>query len=436
MPATNYANIELQDTFDTWRIRTNELIGEINGSLLRVDDTTEGTVTHDGLFNITTANVATADISTLNGTNATIATNLTVNGTANVASMTVGALTVTDVTIADGDFTGDNVTTSNLIVQDSANLGVVGNVTINGGLSGQVLTTDGSGNLTWSSKTEDTTELVQDLSPELGANLDVHNFKLTSTSNYVGIGDSTDTVVVSKGSKANIVNYNVTAVAGANMTVEGNGITGTDTNPTIFFIKGLTYALYNSTGGADVIELVDSGNTQYTSGVVSINQDFSTAAASSGQAADGEVILFTIPLDAPTTLKYRVNGGSAEGDIVILDGRTFGSIVAQTAKVQDEILHDGDEDTKIAFADNQIEVYAGNTHLVTFDQNDVKFEGTGQVVLPVGTDSNRATGEQGALRFNSERLALETYNGADWLTIQASGGTDRSTVFAFFASGF
>jgi hypothetical protein len=435
MPATNYANIELQDTFDTWRIRTNELIGEINGSLLRVDDTTEGTVTHDGLFNITTANVASADISTLYATNATVSTNLTVNGTANIASMTVGDLTVTDIIIYDGNFGGDNVVTANLQVTSNADLGAVTNLTITGGLTGQVLTTDGAGNLTWSAKTEDTTELSQDLSPELGANLELHNYSIVSDTDYVNIGEAGDTVVVGKDAKANIANYKITA-AGADMTVGGNGIATTESSPTIFFIKGQTYALYNDTGDSTVIELADGAGNAYTTGVVAIGQDFSTAAATAGQAAAGEVILFTVPLDAPTALKYRVTGGGAEADIVVLDGQSFASIVAQTAKVQDAIVHDGDEDTKIAFTDNQIEVYAGNTKLVTFDQNQAKFDGNGHVVLPVGDDDNRITGEQGALRFNSERLALETYNGADWLTIQASGGTDRSTVFAFFASGF
>jgi hypothetical protein len=201
MPATNYANIALQDTFDTWRIRTNELIGEINGSLLRVDDTTEGTVTHDGLFNITTANVASADITTLASTDATVSNNLTVNGTANIANMTVGGLTVTDIIIYDGNFGGDNVVTANLQVTLNADLGSVSNLQITGGVPGQVLTTDGAGNLSFTSKTEDTTNLIEDAAPTLGANLDVGLNKIISTSNYVGVGDAGDTVVVSKGAK-------------------------------------------------------------------------------------------------------------------------------------------------------------------------------------------------------------------------------------------
>lgn len=44
-----------------------------------------------------------------------------------------------------------NATVSNLIVTKSTNLGNVSNVSINGGSQGQILTTNGSGTLSWSS---------------------------------------------------------------------------------------------------------------------------------------------------------------------------------------------------------------------------------------------------------------------------------------------
>lgn len=46
------------------------------------------------------------------------------------------------------DSNGD-VTTANITVSNSANLGDVANVKIYGGSNNQVLTTDGAGNLTW-----------------------------------------------------------------------------------------------------------------------------------------------------------------------------------------------------------------------------------------------------------------------------------------------
>ena len=52
----------------------------------------------------------------------------------------------------------------------------------NDGDSGQVLTTDGSGVLTWTSKTVDSTNLVDDTTPQLGGDLDVNGNDIVSTS--------------------------------------------------------------------------------------------------------------------------------------------------------------------------------------------------------------------------------------------------------------
>jgi len=63
-----------------------------------------------------------------------------------VGGFSVGNSTITTIIYGNGD-----VTTGNLIVSNFANLGNVGNVYIGGGANGQVLQTDGLGNLTWSS---------------------------------------------------------------------------------------------------------------------------------------------------------------------------------------------------------------------------------------------------------------------------------------------
>jgi len=51
------------------------------------------------------------------------------------------------------------------------------------GSSGQVLTTDGAGNLSFTSKTVDTTNLVDDTTPQLGGDLDINGNSIVSTSN-------------------------------------------------------------------------------------------------------------------------------------------------------------------------------------------------------------------------------------------------------------
>ena len=51
------------------------------------------------------------------------------------------------------------------------------------GSNGQVLTTDGAGNLSFTSKTVDTTNLVDDTTPQLGGDLDINGNTIVSTSN-------------------------------------------------------------------------------------------------------------------------------------------------------------------------------------------------------------------------------------------------------------
>ena len=79
----------------------------------------------------------------------------------------------------------DNDDSNYLAIKAPATIGSNYTLTMpaNDGDSGEVLTTDGSGNLTWTDKTVDTTELANDSSPQLGGDLDVNGNELVTTSN-------------------------------------------------------------------------------------------------------------------------------------------------------------------------------------------------------------------------------------------------------------
>ena len=81
-------------------------------------------------------------------------TSISVSGNANIGNIgTVGLIT------AVGNINGGNIVTSNavmagtLTISGISNLGNVGNIVINGGSNGQVLTTNGSGGLSWANGT-------------------------------------------------------------------------------------------------------------------------------------------------------------------------------------------------------------------------------------------------------------------------------------------
>jgi hypothetical protein len=57
-----------------------------------------------------------------------------------------------------------------------------------------------------------------------------------------------------------------------------------------------------------------------------------------------------------------------------------------------------------------------------FSGNNGSFSGTEALKLPVGNTSQRPTPENGHIRFNSETLKFEGYNGTTWAPIGGSGG--------------
>lgn len=110
--------------------------------------------------NVITANVMaanTANIANLTS-NGTIAGNVITANTANIANLTSNVITANTANLVDMSVTGileANVLTANtanlvdLSVTGNANLGDVSNVHIGGGLPGQFLQTDSTGNLVW-----------------------------------------------------------------------------------------------------------------------------------------------------------------------------------------------------------------------------------------------------------------------------------------------
>jgi hypothetical protein len=62
----------------------------------------------------------------------------------------------------------------------------------------------------------------------------------------------------------------------------------------------------------------------------------------------------------------------------------------------------------------------------------VQFSGTGGVVVPVGTNSNRPStlnAEPGMVRYNTEQQYVEVYNGSSWSSV-AGSSTGVTTAVA------
>ena len=99
--------------------------------------------------------------------------------------------------------------------------------------------------------------------------------------------------------------------APSDYTFSGDGFPTSQTDPTLYLIRGQTYKFVNNTGGhpfrIQSTGATNGGGTQYNSGVT--NQD----------AGNGVTLTFVVPMDAPDTLYYQCTAHPAMfGTITIL----------------------------------------------------------------------------------------------------------------------
>lgn len=195
--------------------------------------------------------------------NASVNGNLTSNGTAYVGNLsTTGIASITT-----------------LSVGATANLGAVGNVTITGGTAGQVLSTDGAGNLSWASDAttygnSNVAAYLPTYTGNVGANVVTANLFVGSGANLTNIAGGNVVGAVPYATTANLV-------AGANVSGQvnyasiANSIAGVNVSGQVNFA-----ATANSVAAANVSGL---GN------IATINLDGNISNALLGNGAWGPV---------------------------------------------------------------------------------------------------------------------------------------------------
>lgn len=126
-----------------------------------------------GNLNITAANVSLGPVANIHITGGTTGQAIITDGAGNLSFTTISSAPAgsnTQVQFNDaGTYGGDagltfdktttTLTANNFVASTSANLGAVANVHITGGSNGQVLTTDGAGNLTFATASSGGTSL-------------------------------------------------------------------------------------------------------------------------------------------------------------------------------------------------------------------------------------------------------------------------------------
>ena len=148
--------------------------------------------------------------------------------------------------------------------------------------------------------------VVDDTSPQLGGDLDLNSKKITGTGNISMAGIVTATgfrssTTTGDGSDiAYAIKYYITANGSSAYRFAGAGILNSTDDPTLYFHRGFTYILENSTGGSHPFELrVSDGGSAYAPG-----GQFLTGSTTGTQ-------ILTVPMDAPASIVYQCTSHSS-----------------------------------------------------------------------------------------------------------------------------
>jgi hypothetical protein len=155
-------------------------------------------------------------------------------------------------------------------------------------------------------------------------NVNVAAYVTTANSAIIGYIDRGNTIVTAGITTANVgmkgyvdagVIWSISASGSSDYVFSGPGIVAGNTNdPVLYLYKGLTYTFINTTGGSHPFAIrVSNGGADYTSGV-------------SGSQTGTQV--FTVPMDAPSTLYYQctIHGGMGNTIYIGSLDQNFGNV--------------------------------------------------------------------------------------------------------------
>jgi hypothetical protein len=157
------------------------------------------------------------------------------------------------------------------------------------------------GDNTWATITTGITDVVSDTTPQLGGNLDLNSNNITGTGNVNVTGIVT----------ASLSNSWTLTGNGSAYFFSGAGFDGTETNPTVYLVRGQRYR-FNSSGAHPFRIQATSGasGTVYSDGVTNNNS----------AAVD-----FNVQNDAPDVLFYQCTNHSGMAGKIYISGKVIAS---------------------------------------------------------------------------------------------------------------
>jgi len=270
---TTYNNVESQGYVDS--LSAVAYSGDYNS----LSNTPTVPSSIDDLTDVSTAGVTSGQILKYDGTAWVPSTDATADSGSGItlADLSVSVLTAGTANLSYDNTTGVFTYTPPAVPDTILDLG------ISDGTSGQVLSTDGSGNFSFVdvSSVSGLDNVVEDSTPQLGGDLDVNGNSILHTFDVTNNGTSAYTF-------SDLGNH---------------WFPTSEDNPVLYLRRGETYAFdVNASGHPFEIRVADGGSA-YTTGVTNNGEEV-------GQ------VLFKVPMSAPSTLYYQCTVHSGMGNTI------------------------------------------------------------------------------------------------------------------------
>jgi len=392
-----------------------------SGITTLISDDTDFTVTDDGLSegaitaNVDTISVAvmTANVTDFYSGLMTVdnnTANVSITGTAYISSTATvnGNLDVNGITTLNDSVSVTNATSSTSYdtgaLQVSGGLGVAGNVSIKLGQQLTIGIEDPGANISFPER-----QIIALANINSAAGMQLRNLSSgnVATTNYIAVADNNvgETRVATFG------------IANSNFDVPGSTIKANDG---YMFVNG------DAPGGNLHVDVSSTDNSIY----------FSVG----GYTTDKQVA--EISSNTVSVLKDTISTSSSTGALVVAGGVGFGSnlnvsggTVINADQTAEAFQVKGQYATTLIYADSATNtVTIGGSNTTPVSGATLRVNGTGALILPVGTTSQRpgSSGNvdvAGMMRINSSLNILEYYDGTAWQSSQGSFTVINSESF-------